>query len=508
MKKSVIATMLASVLTFGVLGTGCQIHNSFDSLVPDTYGAWENHYIYRGNVRSKTTGEDATYLVTHVVEDGKTYKVESCLDSDILGDDIYLCLSLSEPDGNGLETKFALVCYNIKDKTQETLMLDYTYQDEGGTTYTYHPYSIDTLYGDSQIVLYGQREGIALDKYGQEIPQYMPAYFTFSRESMRGYEMPSIWDGYARAGEYCFTKTEVDKEMQMASVYYGVWGDVEPTLMATVDHSDGKYTKTEFVEKNGASGFLLTTYGSKENAYSAQEDCLQKMSFYNLNTGELTTLFEGDDFVDWVKVPNSEYFLTYHYDTVTYTQKSSLFESAQTYTATVKQDCILHQIVYSANGVEVKTAYDFDDGVSVNNMQGIDKDGCLYASVERYENAGLLNKGGYKSQRSKIDLLGGQMTEIDSKEWNASASLCYGWYAFYNKPVCEWYAYYVESVALTTVNNNTNYAYRLKRFDTKTNTTDVMQLWKGSGSQEGEKYSAMMWKDNGGDYSEFVVRNY
>lgn len=507
MKKSVIATMLASVLTFGVLGTGCQIHNSFDSLVPDTYGAWENHYIYRGNVRSKTTGEESTYLVTEVSADKETYTVESCLDSDILGDDLYLCLSLSEPESNGLETKYALVYYNIKDKTQETLMLDYTYQDEGAT-YTFHPYSIDTMHGDGQIVLYGQREEVTVDNNGQEKTEYTATYFTFSRETMSGYETPFMWEGYMRNGGYYFTKTIADEEAQTASVYYGMWGMQEPVFMASVDGSDGKRTETEFVEKNGARGFLLTTYSSKNNMYGTQEDCLQRISFYNLTTATLTTLFEGDDFVDWVNVPDNEYFLTYAYDTVTYTQKNSLFESAQTYTTTVKQNCILRQIVYSANGAELKTAYEFDNGVSVNNIQGIEKDGCLYASVEWYENAGILNKGGYKSQRSKMDLSVGKMTETDSEEWATSSARCYGSYALYNKPTCEGYAYYVESVALTTVNNSTSYAYRLKRFDSNTKKTDVMQLWKGIGTQEGEKYSAMMWRDNGGDYSKFVVRNY
>ena len=508
MRKSVFATVLAGVLTFVVLGTGCQIHNSFDSLVPDEYGGWENHYIYHGNVRSKTTGDDGEYLVKSVTADGKTYTVQSCIDSDSLGDDLYLCLTLSDPESNGLVTKYALVCYNVKDKTQETVMMDYSYQDEEGVTYEYHPYTVERIYDTAEIILQGQRVRTAIDENGEERYGYASAYFKINRNLTAFQEIDFAWNGYTRVSEDYFTATIADTDTQTASVYYGAWDMTEPILVATVDNSGATRTETKFVEKDEAKGFLLTTYTSKENAFGTQEDCLQKISFYNLDTGELTTIFEGNDFVDWVKVPNSEYFLTYTYDTVTYTQKSSLFESAQTYTATMKQDCVLYQIVYSANGVEVKTAYDFDDGVSVNNMQGIDKDGCLYASVERYENAGLLNKGGYKSQRSKIHLSDGKMTKLDSEEWSESSALCYGSYALNNMPTYDGYAYYVESVALTTVYENTTYAYRLQRYNSKNKETDVMQLWKGSGSQEGEKFCEMMWRNNGGAYSEFVVRNY
>jgi hypothetical protein len=164
--------------------------------------------------------------------------------------------------------------------------------------------------------------------------------------------------------------------------------------------------------------------------------------------------------------------------------------------------------VYSVDGAELKIAYDFDDDVSVNNIRGVEKGGNFYASIEWYENAGLLNKGGYKSQRSKIDLSGGKTTEVNDEEWSASSARCFGSYALDEETAFDGYAYYVEAVALTTVNNNTNYAFRLKRFNSNTKTTDVMQLWKGNGAQEGEKYSTMMWRDNGGDYTEFVVRNY
>ena len=63
MKKKMMA-VTAGLLACCTLGAGCQIHRSFSSLVPEQYGAWDNYYVYHGNVRSKTTGEDGEYLVS------------------------------------------------------------------------------------------------------------------------------------------------------------------------------------------------------------------------------------------------------------------------------------------------------------------------------------------------------------------------------------------------------------------------------------------------------------
>ena len=94
MKKKMMA-ITAGLLACCTLGAGCQIHRTFSSLVPEEYGAWDNYYIYHGNVRSKTTGENGENLVTSVELDGKNYTVNSCDDSAIVGDDIYMCLTLS-----------------------------------------------------------------------------------------------------------------------------------------------------------------------------------------------------------------------------------------------------------------------------------------------------------------------------------------------------------------------------------------------------------------------------
>lgn len=504
MKKSVIATMLASVFAFGVIGTGCQIHRSFDSLVPEEYGAWENYYIYHGNVRSKTTGEDGEPLFSHIVTDDKIYSVASCADSAAIGDVLYLCFTLS--DGTNME--HAIVSYNVKTKAEKTLMLNYSHQDDAGVTHVYHPYAIERVYEDGRILLQGQHEQITVDESGQEKIEYSTAFFTVDYDGKFLEEISFAWYGYTRVSEDYFTSTIASTHTQEASIYYATWGMEQPQLIATVDNSGTTRTETQFVDKEGVKGFLLTSYLPEKTEQGTKEERLQKIEFFDIATNRLTTVYEGNDYTVWVEIPDNEYFYTYEYQTVTYTQKGGLFETPQQYTATYKQNCVLHQVVYSTSGVTVEKVHAFEEHQGVNTIRGIEDRAYCYASVEWYESASGCKKGGYQGQQYKINLKDGKSTKLDGKEWNASATVCYGSYALKNSSSYGGYAYYIERIALTTVYDNTTYAYRLQRYDAESKKTEVMQLWQGNGSQEGEKYCEMMWKNNGGDFSDFIVRDY
>ena len=69
-------------------------------------------------------------------------------------------------------------------------------------------------------------------------------------------------------------------------------------------------------------------------------------------------------------------------------------------------------------------------------------------------------------------------------------------------------SYYIDVVKLNTVLDRTSYAYRLYRYNSALGTTEIMQLWASASSYEGEKYSSLMWRDNGGNIRDFAVRNY
>ena len=79
----------------GVLLAGC--YPDLEELVPDAYGGWDDNYVYYGNFRSKTTGEDTEILIKRVDLNGTTYDVTDWTDFECVGDDMYICLSVKNP---------------------------------------------------------------------------------------------------------------------------------------------------------------------------------------------------------------------------------------------------------------------------------------------------------------------------------------------------------------------------------------------------------------------------
>ena len=75
-------------------------------VVPEEYGEWDNNYVYRGNGRSKTTGEDYEQLVNSVEIEGENYTVLACADFEIKGDDVYMILACQEAWKNPPTTQY------------------------------------------------------------------------------------------------------------------------------------------------------------------------------------------------------------------------------------------------------------------------------------------------------------------------------------------------------------------------------------------------------------------
>lgn len=510
MRKSVIATMLAGVLTFGVLGTGCQIHNSFDSLVPDTYGAWENYYIYHGNVRSKTTGEDAELLVTTVVVDGEECAVANCADSDIFGDTIYMCLNLETSSTGGKSLMEALVKYDLKTKEQALLISEYCREmGEDGLVYKYHPYGVEMV-TEEGLVVYGQRVTMRVEGEIEERVASETVYFAVDLDGVFKKELTTIPYECTKMADGQFLQTVTSSTSSAVTLTYWTWGMDEGMHIYSYNN-DNVYVETEFVDE-GVQGFLLKTYaleelGAPENYYG---DKLRKVEFFDLSTMELACLYEGDTYVEWVGVPENHYFITYDYETVSYRYRGGLFQPATEGNVTIKKNCVVYRMDYAVDGVQANVAYTFDEKYGLNNVAGVDASKNLYLQLEWYENAGIFNNGGRQTQAYKVEVGGsnGKMSAVDDEEWRSARDVCCGAYQAEVGVRFGEYAYYIEAVKLNTVLDRTSYAYSLQRYDTSLKKTEVMQLWASTDGYEGEKYCRLMWKENGGNINEFVVRNY
>ena len=87
MRKRKLLVGLSVVLA--ITACGCNV----EDFIPDSYGASDGNYLYIGNGRTTTTGENFEMLVSEIQEDGYTYKVSSCLDYGYSGDNAALLLA-------------------------------------------------------------------------------------------------------------------------------------------------------------------------------------------------------------------------------------------------------------------------------------------------------------------------------------------------------------------------------------------------------------------------------
>lgn len=508
--KRFLATATAGMLVFCVLGSGCSIHQSFSNLVPEEYGAWENYYIYHGNVRSKTTGENAELLVTMVEVDGEEYTVTNCADSDIFGDTIYMCLNLAVPNAGGKLQMEALVEYDLKTKEQALLMTEHRCETgEEGLVYEYHPYSVEMVTAEG-LVVYGQRATMRVEGETEERVASETVYFSVGLDGTFVGELAANPYGYIQMAEGQFLQTVTSSTSSDVTLTYLTWGMDEGVPIYTYDN-DKVYVETEFVNE-GSQGFLLKTYaleelGEPENYYG---DKLRKVEFFDLSAMELTCLYEGDSHVEWVGIPENRYFITYDYEEISYQYRSGLFQPVTEGRATIKKNCVVYRIDYTAEGATANIAYTFDEKYGLSSVAGVDATKNLYLQLEWYESAGGLSNGGRQAQAYKVEVCtsNGKMSAVDDEEWRSARNVCYGTYQAEVGVTFGQYAYYIEAVKLNTVLDRTSYAYSLYRYDTSQKKTEVMQLWASTDGYEGEKYCRLMWKENGGSIYEFAVRNY
>lgn len=496
MKRKVLS-WLGLLLAGSIVLSSCE---SFSDLTPEEYGVWENHYIYRGNVRSKTTGEDAEKLVSSVSYGETDYEVSYCNDYTIRENDIYMCLTLNAPNG---EFAKGIVKYNAENKTQENVFFRYEHIPTEGVTWVYEADYIEHAFPDIMLV-YGTRTETSTDANGVPKTETRNLYYTIDYTGNLVEAESFYYLGYTKVSENYYTKTDY-KDGKM-SLYYLTWGMDEPRQVCDLDETQNVWKKTAFVEKNGVAGVLIAHYDLTETDQEHGNKLL-KIEFFNAKTNATTLLFEGNTFVKWLEVPENEYFLTFTNKEITYSQKDGFLKPTTEHTTTVRQDCTLYKIDYANDTVSLKKDFTFESNKDFYAIQGI-KDGTAYADCFWYETAAGCKKGGSQSQSYAIDIDDGKYKKIQSDELKASGDECFEYYALQNCPSFGEYAYYLQRKSYQTL-NKTNYAYLLKRHNRSSKKTDVMQIWKSSGgNDQEEKYCQDMWKLTGGDIYEFIVRDY
>ena len=446
-KQSKVAVLLASMLC--VLSfAAC----NFEDYIPDSYGEWDGYYVYCGNYRSKTTGEDGERLIQALTIDSKEYAVEECTDSVIVGDEMYVCLRVSSED----EEFTCLAAYDMAAKTQRLIYREKTVTEDGDEE-TYRARHILKVC-ENRIFLYEYSEA---DSFS----------VTQNGELQEGINLSSVF----MAGDYLYYWRD-------DGLYCRTWIDATETVI--MEGINTANLQVEYVKQEECDGLLITAYGEDQYA-------VIPWYFYDFST---RTLNEISGFpsgkIQWVTNANHwEYFLSYQEQTIEYEETWDLFKTVIR-TQTVQTNCVLWRMDYSQSVPQITRVYTFDEDKDYTGLIGVDGTYC-HVRAEWYEEAHGCNGGGMRNDFLRMNLTTGEVKKYRNEEALRDAVKTCKSLSFAQNPVrCGEYAYYVQWDALSFVWGEPNHVYQLKRTDGEK--TDVMQLW-ACYDEESANYFAPMW---------------
>lgn len=518
--KKLFSVVLAVFLLFGAVSfSACQ---GMDDVVPEAYGEWDNNYVYRGNGRSKTTGEDFEQLVESVVIDEKTHTPLACVDCKIEEDDMYMLLACQEGGkpsvdrvyhplswDSDLSLTYCLVVYNIQDKTQKLLWTEQAITRDG-VEYFYRPTILEGVF-DECLVLRACIQ--KTENIGEDLSLGDYEWFTVDFD---GNLLDSSLD-YLIESEYNTSWEWVSDEYLVAEaynaegrreLYYRTRALSEPILFYTRTGST-YYNPYEwsYVEQDGRKGVLIREYHRYESNNNSERQILSSIKFYDFETNKKSEVSVGK-FAQFYS--DCRYMKTYGYTTVQY------YETwVEKKTADVEIDNAIYRLTYDSNGVHLEEFFDLTEEHNFY-IYGVLKDKILYCERWYRNPRGCDVFGGQEAVYIEHNLVSGEKTTLEFEEVK---QLQDEYSAVYEKEkgiVVGEYIYFLHIEELRALMSSTQYAYLLKRVNTATNKMEVMQLWHEdkhyTNSELTLKYCEELWFTCGYsehfDFYEFTVRAY
>ena len=507
--KQLCTIGLACLFVFGaVFVSACQY---MKDIIPETYGEWEQNYLYRGNARTKTTGEDYEQLVTTVEYDGKIYNAQHCVDSKIKGDDIYMILACQEVGtyvhtmvyyrrswAASKEKFYCLVVYNIRKKTQKVLTAEQIIMRED-KEYFYRPTDIEGVFDDRIVLRAYIEETEKIDEYYQT---YEMDWYTVDFEGTLmepSIEYTSTWEWVS--DEYLVAEI-YNRQENMYELYYRTSAYSDPILVQKKTTS-GDWT---YVERNGIKGFLIQDkyYKNTPNKKSWAVRCIK---FYNFATNTMSEPVSIGKYADFYG--DYSYIKTYEYKTIEYYE--TWIEKKST---TVETNHALYRLIYDESGVHLEEFLTLTDE-HCYYIYGIQGNKILYRDLW-YQNPRGCSFGGSEYVYCERDLSSGKITEIDEDRITAMEDEYSAVYEQEKGIAVGDYIYFLhEEEIYEGLMVGNSLAYMLMRSNVKTNELEVMQVWHSEDNDDGDdrKFCEEFWftciDDNDGyDFYEFTIRPY
>ncbi len=484
-----------------------------EDLAPKQYGKWDNNYIYRGNGRAKTTGEDYEQLVKTVTIGQDIYSVLECVDFEIEEEDIYMilvCEDLTQETGNeaqqymnDLEKIFCLIKYNIQKKTQQLLTTDKVviYDNK---EYFYRPYFIHGIF-DNFIVLraYVQKE----DTSENILKRNLCANYTIDfNANIINPDIQYSTDWKWASKEYLI-KSNYNSENNCDELYYRTKQFSDPILVYQKerDGTFSEYYNWDYIEQNDVSGILIKDYIRKGSIDSQPQ--LKTIKFYNFSTNIMSDAISIGKYAQFYG--NNNFIKTYNCKTIDYFE--TFFE---TKSVKVEIDNMVYRLVFDENGVHLENFLDLAEEHNYK-IYGVLHDKIVYED-RYYTNSQGCSVGGSKYNYYEHDIVNKIKTEIDFEKLILLEDEYISVYERQEGQKVGKYIYFLHEEDVYAGMGTTSIVYLLNRYDTETTTIETMQLWH---SEEGHynnevtvKYCDKLWYicDNNGTFNffEFAVYPY
>jgi len=490
-----ISVVLATLCFCGVLFS-CQ---KWEDVLPKSYGEWDGNYLYHGNGKCKTTGEDFERLVESVEIGEKTYAVIGCVDSEWKGDDIYMVLVVGEEETDSrtlmsfdavFDQNYACVLVRYTVGTGECALLF----DEGRVatneqeeSLRYRTTTVLGIYAD-RIVLEGYAYSTeeTVDKWRSR-----RCYYSIGFDgSFFGEVETSL--SLQRVRDECFVGAIYDKGLKGFEYQKGNFGEPKKILF---EETEG-YFRWSYIEQAGVYGIRIEERKS-ETVGAITKDKLMNLRFFDLETERMSQVLTVDKFADFYG--DGGIVHTYFYEMEEY-----YVQGLEKRAVNVEVQNEISRIVY---GEELRLERITDLKEKKNHS--------IYAAmpdVIAYAETSWMNAFGCvrqirQNKYYEYNVQTGKKKEIWEKRLRALEEKDEGYYERkYGKMIGE-YVYYISEEPIY----GSEEAYLLHRYHTATGKTEVMQIWREyEREMDGARYCRELWIvwDNHPEpetYKEFAV---
>lgn len=440
-KKNVIFSL--SILLFSL--TSC--YGSYEEIAPsiDELSGWDDNYIYYGNIKSKTTGEDQRYLIEQISYNNQIYSIESLEDFTYVNNDIYM----------------VFLTKNEFDESYLFFIKYYTLLDDYSVIFTNTSY-----YYNSMEVIDNRYIYLRLSSY---YDNYLIQYDTIKDEI---YTL-LLYDGIS--SYYLLKDVLIIHKDNKA--YYSYHDEINFTLIEQIELQNNTYCQKNI---NGIEHIqIITNYYNGITNFSS-------IAYYNLKTDRYYELVSKKDKQDFYFI-NDKFLILGEYETYKYYSSGrddktyKHIESERTLLTNNK----LYEIDFNSYNKNLVYTFKNEDGQYINGF--IKDNKYIVNEIKIYKGHKYFKEGGSKYQYYQLDLSSLKFKkinyELENKEMDDN-KLTYGKYS-----------YYIKQQRFGALLSRST-AYFLYRVDNETNQESIIQFFASEyGELIGIRYSSFMWEE-------------